>query len=59
MVVLLPAVAVIIGKQYPAVKANDGNALVIMVKATGRAEDHEALADALMADVEVKDFEYT
>jgi len=36
-----------------------GNALVIMVKATGRAEDHEALADALMADVEVKDFEYT
>ena len=35
-----------------------GNALIIMVKATGRAEDHEALTDALMADAEVKDFEY-
>lgn len=35
-----------------------GEALIITIKAAGRPEHHEALADALIADAEVKDLDY-
>ena len=35
-----------------------GDALIVNIKAAGRPEDHEKVAEALIADVEVKDFDY-
>ena len=36
-----------------------GDALVMTIKAAGRQTDHEKVAEALIADAEVKDFDYT